>query len=38
MTAIAMNFAAPRLLLVAAGAVRQIAEVLASSACRGRWW
>ena len=28
MTAISMNFAAPRLLLVAAGAVRQIAEVL----------
>src|ERR1700753_695869 len=29
MTAISMNFAAPRLLLVAAGAVRQIADVLA---------
>jgi alcohol dehydrogenase class IV len=29
MTAINMNFASPRLLLVAAGAVRQIAEVLA---------
>jgi alcohol dehydrogenase class IV len=29
MTAIAMNFASPRLLLVAAGAVRQIADVLA---------
>jgi alcohol dehydrogenase class IV len=29
MTAINMNFAAPRLLLVAAGAVKQIAEVLA---------
>ena len=28
MTAIAMNFAAPRLLLVSAGAVRQIADVL----------
>jgi len=29
MTAIAMNFASPRLLLVSAGAVRQIAEVMA---------
>ena len=29
MTAINMNFASPRLLLVSAGAVRQIAEVLA---------
>ncbi len=29
MTAITMNFASPRLLLVAAGAVRQVAEVLA---------
>src|SRR5271154_5644747 len=29
MTAIAMNFASPRLLLVSAGAVRQIADVLA---------
>src|SRR5271167_4772547 len=29
MTAISMNFASPRLLLVAAGAVRQIADVLA---------
>src|ERR1700746_473 len=29
MNAIAMNFASPRLLLVSAGAVRQIAEVLA---------
>src|ERR1700709_913468 len=29
MTAINMNFASPRLLLVAAGAVRQIADVLA---------
>src|ERR1700761_6838797 len=29
MTAIAMNFASPRLLLVSAGAVRQVADVLA---------
>src|SRR4051812_49413470 len=29
MTAITMNFASPRLLIVSAGAVRQVAEVLA---------
>ena len=38
MTAVNANIAAPRLLQVGGGAVRQIAEVLASSACPVRWW